>query len=76
MNRNATRHYVFKFSNGEVITEKCRNSFGGFDNLVTRLAKTLGVSRLDVRFNDGESGTVGDLSFTITEVDKNGMILA
>lgn len=41
-NRNHTLHFRLTFDDGEVIQEKCRNSFGGWVNLVKRVEARFG----------------------------------
>lgn len=77
MNSNSTRYYIFDFSDGQVISEKCRNSFGGFNNCIKRIETALGQRVRGVAGTDGEKWETQDksLTFTITEVTKEGMLI-
>lgn len=39
---NALLHYVARFDDGEVVNEKCRNTLGGFINMMKRFEKLTG----------------------------------
>lgn len=77
MNRNSTRHYQVELSTGEVYRDKCRNSFGGFDNFVERIAKHIGCKRYNLAAQNTE-GTIWasqGITATITETTKDGMLI-
>jgi hypothetical protein len=73
-NRNTTRFYIFEFENGMTINEKCRNSFGGFNNCIQRIGKMFN-STCGPLDSNGDKWQVRGEVFTITETTKDGMII-
>ena len=74
MNRNCTRYYLFQFDDGETISEKCRNSFGGFDNCMRRIADRCNGTCLPLDDN-GDCWEVAGRKFTIVETTKEGLVI-
>lgn len=69
---NRTLHYAVTLESGETFAEKCRDSLGGFNNLVTRLEERLG-GRLRFTETDGAASatfTCGELTGSLEEVAK------
>ncbi len=62
--RTDSHYYVLTFSDGTTIGESCRNTWGGYCNMIRRIEKQLG-SRVYVT-GKGETGEVDDgRTFTI-----------
>jgi hypothetical protein len=64
---NTTTHYLVE-ANGETFAEKCRDSLGGFTNMLRRLEARFGDR---VRVLDVDAGlyAAGDTTFTLTAVN-------
>lgn len=64
--RTDSRHYVLTLSDGTTFSDKCRNTWGGYCNMIRRIEKGLG-SRIRIT-GEGETGEVADgRTFTIAE---------
>jgi hypothetical protein len=64
--RTDSRYYVLTISDGTTISDKSRNTWGGYTNMIRRIEKELG-SRVRIT-GAGETGEVADgRTFTIAE---------
>lgn len=67
MRSNQTRHFEVQVDGEFVGVEKCRDTLGGWSNLMDRVAAQLEVDRL--RSSDrGETWTAGDRQVRFVEV--------
>ncbi len=67
MNRtNTTSHYVFTFAGGSKIHDKCRDTLGGFANMIRRIEKEFGNP---VRILSAHQGVICGDSFQIERVE-------
>mgnify|MGYP003674545290 CR=1 len=68
---NTSTFFELRFADGTVVAEKCRNTLGGWTNMVDRLEARFGVaahSPQRLRMADATSGTVAGLAFVVVEV--------
>ena len=64
---NNTSHFLVTTSTGETFGEKCRDSLGGFDNMMKRVATRLGADRLRP-LNGGDTWTANGTTVTFDEM--------
>ncbi len=57
-----TKYYLIELSDGTTITEQCRNTWGGYRNLVSRVERQLGsrMSVTSVADTDDAAGKLAD----------------
>ena len=58
---NTTSHYLFTVETGESFADKARNTVGGFDNMLRRIADRLGETRMRTQFDDPTSPETSDM---------------
>lgn len=69
---NDTKHFEIRFDDGEVVHEKCRDSIGGFQNMINRLRAHTGADNWGPNAVKvvGQRGSANGRPFTIVEVVK------